>query len=131
MRVNEYDILMKRAYGFYKTGLYQLDHGLFDLAAFSFEQYLQLFLKAILLKNGIDFPRIHGVRALLRLFIDLRKNETTRLESLMDKYELELSLLEDAYITSRYIPKEFSESEVRKLLKAVEEIVDEIKRIDP
>ena len=131
MKIDEYRILLKRAEGFYKTALFQLDNGLFDLAAFSLEQYLKLFLKAVLLKNGIDFPRIHGVRALIRLLIDLRKNQSYKLSSLLDKYELELSLLEDAYITSRYIPKEFTESELRKIMKALEEIVGEIKRIDP
>jgi len=44
----------------------------------------------------------------------LKKNQSDKLSSLLDKYELELSLLEDAYITSRYIPKEFTESELRK-----------------
>ena len=61
----------------------------------------------------------------------MRKNQSYKLSSLLDKYELELSLLEDAYITSRYIPKEFTESELRKIMKALEEIVGEIKRIDP
>jgi len=131
LKIDEYRILLKRAEGFYKTALFQLDNGLFDLAAFSLEQYLKLFLKAVLLKNGVDFPRIHGVRALIRLLIDLKKNQSDKLSSLLDKYELELSLLEDAYITSRYIPKEFTESELRKIMKALEEIVDEIKRIDP
>ena len=55
MKIDEYRILLKRAEGFYKTALFQLDNGLFDLAAFSLEQYLQLFIKAVLLKNGVDF----------------------------------------------------------------------------
>ena len=131
MKIDEYRIFLKRAGGFYKTALFQLDNGLFDLAAFSLEQYLKLFLKAVLLENGVYFPRIPGVRALIRLLIDLKKNQFSKLSSLLDKYELELSLLEDAYITSRYIPKEFTESELRKIMKALEEIVDEIKRIDP
>jgi len=63
--------------------------------------------------------------------MDLKKNQSYKLSSILDKYELELSLLKDAYITSRYIPKEFTESELRKIMKALEEIVDEIKRIDP
>ena len=61
----------------------------------------------------------------------MRKNQSYKLSSLLDKYELELSLLEDAYITSRYILKEFMESKLRKIMKALEEIVGEIKRIDP
>lgn len=43
---------------------------------------------------------------------------------------LELGILEDAYITSRYIAKEFKKEEVEKLKIAVEEVMENVTRND-
>jgi len=77
-RKDEEKNLLRRAERFIETAEYQLSRGFYDLAVFSLEQALQLFLKAKLLANGVDYPRTHSVRALLEA-------------------------LEDAYITSRYV----------------------------
>ena len=39
---------------------------------------------------------------------------------------LELGLLEDAYITSRYAMREFTKQETEKLIKAVKEIMKNV-----
>ena len=46
-----------------------MDRGFHDLAAFSLEQSLQLFLKAKLLAEGVEYPRTHSVRALLEILL--------------------------------------------------------------
>ena len=43
---------------------------------------------------------------------------------LLKKKQLELSLLEDVYVTSRYIPKEIKREEVLELLAFVEEVIN-------
>ncbi len=115
---------MRRSKEFYETALMQIDKGFLGLAALSLEQSLQLFLKAKLLENGLDYPRTHSIRRLLELLaevIDMPLSQ--KINQLIDKYSLELALLEDAYVTSRYIPRDFRKDDVLKLKKAVEEVM--------
>ncbi|MEM1611060.1 MAG: HEPN domain-containing protein [Sulfolobales archaeon] len=61
--LEEYRYLMERSRRFYETAIMQIDRGFYDLAVFSFEQSLQIFLKACLLKLGVDYLRTHSVRS--------------------------------------------------------------------
>ena len=45
--------LLKRSGDFLETAEYQINRGFYDLAAFSLEQALQLFLKAKVLAEGL------------------------------------------------------------------------------
>ncbi len=105
-RLEEYGRLRERSKRFYDTALLQIEKGYYDLAAFSLEQSLQLFLKAQLLKAGADYPRTHSVRVLLEMLSELLGNP--RLKDLLGSYSLELAALEDVYITARYVAREFN-----------------------
>jgi HEPN domain-containing protein len=126
-RKDEVEILLTRAREFLKTAEYQIDNCLYNLAAFNLEQSLQLFLKAKLLENGMEYPRTHSIRTLLQLLSDI-VGEKYRdiLKNMLDKYLLELGILEDAYISSRYLVREFKKEEVEKLRKAVEELMNNV-----
>ncbi len=126
-RREEKEHLLKRSKNFLETAEYQISKGFYDLAAFSLEQALQLFLKAKILAEGVDYPRTHSVRVLLEILSDLvSENKKTGVKEILDKYLLELSVLEDAYITSRYIMREFTKQEVEKLAKSVKEIMKDV-----
>jgi len=99
----------------------QVERGFYDLAVFSLEQGLQLFLKAYLLKLGADYPRTHSVRKLLELIYKVSGNEA--ISDLLRKFSVELGALEDAYITSRYVSRSYSLEEVERLKKVVEEVM--------
>jgi len=45
---------------------------------------------------------------------------------MLQSYLLELGILEDAYITSRYVMREFTKKETEKLTKAVKEIMENV-----
>ena len=116
--------LLKRSTGFLETVEYQIGRGFYDLATFSLEQALQLFLKAKVLAEGADYQRIHSVRTLLELLSDLvPKNKKSTIAGILENYLLELGMLEDAYITSMYVMREFTKQEAEKLAKAVKEIL--------
>ncbi|MGC9072334.1 MAG: HEPN domain-containing protein [Acidilobus sp.] len=117
----DYRYLVERSRRFYETALVQLDRGFYDLAAFSLEQALQLFLKAFLLRLGVDYPRTHSVRRLLELIHQITGRQ--EVGELLRRLTLELALLEDAYVTSRYVPRDFSKEEVMKLKDAVDEVM--------
>jgi len=116
--------LIERSRRFLETAEYQIDRGFYDLAAFSLEQALQPFLKSRLLENGVDYLRTHSVRTLLEILqrvVSEDKKEVVR--DALSEYLLELGILEDAYITSRYVMREFREEEVRRLLQVVKEVM--------
>jgi HEPN domain-containing protein len=116
--------LLKRSKDFLETAEYQIGKGFYDLAAFSLEQALQLFLKAKVLAEGVDYPRTHSVRALLEILLELVPvDKKSSVKGVLENYLLELGVLEDAYITSRYLMREFTRQEVEKLAKAVKEIM--------
>lgn len=120
----EAERLLDRSKKFLDTADYQIERGFYDLAAFSLEQSLQLFLKARLLEYGADYPRTHGARVLLEILASIApESKRDVIRSLISKYILELGVLEDAYITSRYIMRNFERAEVERLKKAVVEVM--------
>jgi HEPN domain-containing protein len=100
--------------------LLQAERGMYDLAVFSLEQSLQLFLKAAPLKEGVEFPRTHGVRRLLSILAELTGSD--EIKQLLTSYSLELGILEDAYIVSRYFPRSYTGEEFERLRAAVERV---------
>lgn len=119
--------LLKRSRDFLETAEYQISRGFYDLAAFSLEQALQLFLKAKLLAQGINYPRTHSVRVLLEMLSELvPENKKSVVRGILENYLLELGVLEDAYITSRYVMREFTKQEVEKLAKAVKRVMENV-----
>ena len=96
----------------------QIKRGFYDLAVFSLEQSLQLYLKACLLKLGL--ARTHSVRKLLELIHEITKHN--EIKEILTRFSVELGALEDAYITSRYIARSYSFEEADRLKKVVEEI---------
>jgi len=126
--VDEVESLLRRSREFLETAHYQASNGFYDLAAFSLEQSLQLFLKAKLIQNGVEYPRHHGVRTLMEILIKVLTDETkTVLKRILDKYLLEFGMLEDAYISSRYITREFRKEEIEKLKEAVDAVLKNVR----
>ncbi len=124
MRMDEFKYLLRRSQEFYESAVMQFNRGFYGLAAFSLEQSLQLLLKAKLLECGAGYPRVHGVRRLLSILSEIIKGEgRDALMEVLRRYSLELALLEDVYITARYVPKEFTAEDVRKLRKVVDEVM--------
>jgi HEPN domain-containing protein len=119
-RVEEFEVLLRRSESFYVTALLQAERGMYDLAVFSLEQSLQLFLKAALLKEGVEFPRTRGVRRLLSILAELTGSD--EIKQLLTSHSLELSILEDAYIVSRYFPRSYTGEEFERLRAAVERV---------
>jgi HEPN domain-containing protein len=125
-KLEEYEALLKRSDGFLETALMQARAGMYDLAVFSLEQSLQLFLKATLLRVGADYPRTHSMRRLLMLLTEVTGR--SELRELASRYSVELGALEDAYISSRYIPRIYTKDEFERLRAVVEEVRTNVER---
>jgi len=126
-RREEEEHLLGRSKQFLETAEYQMTRGLWGLAVFSLEQALQLFLKSRTLAGGADFPRTHSVRALMEILSDLAPEEKkSSIKSILNNYLLELGMLEDAYITSRYLPREFKKEEAERIMKLVKLVMENV-----
>jgi HEPN domain-containing protein len=127
-RKEEAEHLLKRSKEFLETAEYQMSRGLHGIAVFSLEQALQLFLKSKMLTAGADYPRTHGVRTLLEILSDVESDEKKRsIKHMLSDYLFELGMLEDAYITSRYVMREFTREEAQRLTKTVKEVMNNVK----
>jgi HEPN domain-containing protein len=124
--IEEYKYLLERSRRFLETAELQLDRGFYDLAVFSLEQSLQLYLKAYLLKLGLGSAKTRSIRRLLELIYKITNSEEIR--NTITNYAVELSSLEDAYITSRYVAREYCEEEARKLLQTVRGVMSIVGR---
>ncbi|MEM4640304.1 MAG: HEPN domain-containing protein [Thermofilaceae archaeon] len=123
----EYECLLERSRRFYETARMQIERGFFDLAAFSLERPLQLYLKAVLLKLGLEYPRTHSVRRLMELLYEVKECE--EIKTLLSKFSVEIGALEDAYITSRCVARAYTFDEVARLERVVRELVDAIGKV--
>jgi HEPN domain-containing protein len=127
-RKEEEERLLKRSRDFLETSEYQKRTGIYDLAIFSIEQALQLFLKSQIMTHGAEYPRTHSVRVLLEILSAVvPENKKPIIKGILDDYLMELGMLEDAYITSRYVSRDFTKSEAERLTKAVNEIIKLVK----
>jgi HEPN domain-containing protein len=120
---DEVEHLERRAREFLRTADYQAGEEMYGLGIFSLEQALQLFLKSRLLLHGVDYPRTHGLRRLLEILASVSSEDEPRIRRLLKERALELSFLEDAYISSRYLLREFEEEEYRRVRAVVEEVI--------
>ncbi len=119
----EVEHLLRRSGEFLETARLQLERGFYGLAVFSLEQSLQMFLKAKLLESGVDYPRTHSVRRLLEMLAEVSPNLAEAARGVLERFMLELGMLEDAYITSRYVPREFRREDAERLMAVVEEVI--------
>lgn len=126
VKKDEMELLLKRSKRFLETAEYQFDIGYYDLAMFSLEQASQLFLKAKLLENGVDYPRSRSVAALLEMLGKVAEEKREAVETLMEKYLTESGLLEDAYITSKYVAREYRREEVKKAMESVKTVMKSV-----
>jgi len=118
---SEVESLRKRFREYMETYQFHLSKNMYALAMFDLEQALQLYVKAKLLEEGVLYPKTHNVRRLLELLAEIRNDGT--LKKMIKDYAVELKLLEEAYIASRYVATEFKKDEVLRVEKVVNKVV--------
>jgi len=111
--------LIKRSERFFVNALKDFEEKEYDIAMFNLEQSLQLFLKAKILLKGIQFPKTHEIEKLIEFLSKIEKEI-----KLSEKEKKVLKNLEQAYISSRYLPFSFSEEDVKDAIELVKKIRD-------
>jgi len=108
------DFLLKRAKDFLTTAEYHFSKEMYHLVAFDLEQATQLYLKYLLFRKLKQFPPTHSLRELLKAVGKVYRKEK-EVEKLIQKNIHLIADLEQAYISSRYLPAEFSQNQVKEL----------------
>jgi len=114
------DILRKRAESFLRNALYLIGIGDNNLAMFNLEQYCQLILKYKSLVIKGSYPRTHSLRRLIRELGEFDSRILTLVNDVKNIHYI--ARLEEAYITSRYLPIEYTSEEVNDIVKFVMEV---------
>lgn len=83
---------------------------------FFVEQAIQLYIKYILAKVFEDYPKTHRLKVLLHEFSKIDE----KVEKFYEDYADVIDLVEEAYITARYLGKEYSEKSAKKALEMLE-----------
>ncbi|HWP31856.1 MAG TPA: HEPN domain-containing protein [Fimbriimonadales bacterium] len=116
------DFLKQRAKDFWEEADILKKNRKYNLAAFHLEQACQLWLKYLIQKNTGEFPKTHSFERLINEFVRVYP-ESEPLSVFFHKSPLFFSTLEDAYITSRYLPKEYSEELIEEIQKYAIEFI--------
>ncbi len=127
MRREEGEFLRKRAERFLDLGGRLLDEGTLDLAAFNLHQAAELILKYALFRVVGDYPRTHSIKRLLRLLA--RATGEEGIMNFLRENVDRVANLENAYVTSRYLPAEFMREEVENLRAATISIFGLVGRV--
>jgi len=114
--------LKRRAIGFLEDAKSDYSRECYDLVLFHVEQFIQLYSKYLLYRRIGDYPK---TRSLTRLIRDLIKvYEDCKLREFYEKNLEMLYLLEEAYISSRYIPREYDKEIAKRVLDFAEKIME-------
>lgn len=121
-------ILRRRAESFLKDAVVDFERGDYDLALFHVEQFIQLSLKRLLYAKLGDYPKKRSVVRLLGEVLKLYDDE--KLKTFYEENLEKLYLLEEAYVTSRYLPREYDRRIAEKMLRFAEEFREVLKCVE-
>ncbi len=124
----EISFLEKRAKSFLRDANFAIKEKRWFAAAFHLEQSCQLYLKYYLFKKLKDFPKTHSIVHLLEL-IGKSYNKEKEIKKILEENKEIISDLEEAYLTSRYLPVEFYEEQIKKMKNFVQKLIIFLKKL--
>ncbi|MCD6244798.1 MAG: HEPN domain-containing protein [Candidatus Korarchaeota archaeon] len=119
--IDEIRLLRRRSKAFLERAIDSLNSGDYDIASFLSEQAVQLYLKSLLLEKLGDYPRTHSISTLLSIIKEIPSCD--RLMELLERSRTEIRLMEDAYIASRYLAREYTREEAEVLVNLAKEVL--------
>ncbi len=123
-----FELLKKRALSFFRNAQSDYEHGEYDLVLFHVEQSIQLYSKYLLYRRIGDYPNTHSIIKLLKDVAKVYAYE--ELNRFMNNNLEALYLLEEAYISSRYLPREYDLDIAARILKLGENILGVFKCLE-
>ena len=120
--------LKKRAEEFFEVAKDLIKKEMYPLAAFNLDQAAQLYLKYYLFLEIRRYPKTHSLKKLLTALGEVYKKKN-KVEKMKEENINLISDLEQAYITSRYLPAEFTKKQVENMEKWVEELINFLNKL--
>ncbi|MET1160263.1 MAG: HEPN domain-containing protein [Thermoprotei archaeon] len=117
-----FELLKRRALSFLRDARFDLEHGDYDLTLFHVDQFIQLYSKYLIYKKIGDYPKTHGIVRLLRELSRIYDN--CGLKDIINNYLETLYLIEESYISSRYLPREYDRELALKILEFANKIYE-------
>jgi HEPN domain-containing protein len=114
--------LKRRAFAFLEDARSDFMREEYDLVLFHVEQFVQLYLKHLLYLKLGEFPKTHSPSELFKLLARVYNREEV-IGFYRENLDM-LNLLEDAYISSRYLPRTFSREVAERALAFSERLLE-------
>jgi HEPN domain-containing protein len=128
MSYREVNLLRGRSLRMLDSAKRCLASGDYDIAAFMADQAVQLYLKSMILELSGEMPRTHSIRQLFNaLRIVLGKPDD--IDQFVSRSRSLIIRLEDAYINSRYVSREYEREEAEELACFAEEAITFVKSL--
>lgn len=123
-------LLMQRSERFLENVKHNFEIGFLDIAAFSLEQSIELFLKSKVLEKAGDFPHTQNIRTLMQTLFEQSSQRCSEIvKSHLDKHGIILVAIQDAYITSRYFAINIEKNDLDKMIQVVQEIIHDLRHV--
>jgi HEPN domain-containing protein len=122
------NFLKTRAESFFKNAKDLIKKEEYPLAAFNLEQAAQLYLKYYLYLKIRRYPKTHSLGELLKA-IGKVYNKKSKVKELIEKNANIIADLDQAYLTSRYLPAEFFKSQLENMKKFVGSLIIFLKKL--
>ena len=123
------DFLKRKAEAFLEDADYDISRGEWFLAAFHLEQTIQLYLKYYLFLKLGDYPKVHSLEELLRELEKVYPKDKKKIEKIRKEKASVIGDLDQAYITSRYLPVEFNKFQVMEMMKFTENFIKFLEKL--
>ncbi|MGC8665037.1 MAG: HEPN domain-containing protein [Nitrososphaeria archaeon] len=116
------EYLRNNAIDFLEEAEENIKKGKFNIAVFNLEMSLQLALRYELYQQTGSFQKTHDLKKLLSQIIDLTGNK--ELVEILKNESVTLDLIEQAYISARYLPVQYSKDAAQRADLTVRRILN-------
>ncbi|MGB9659693.1 MAG: HEPN domain-containing protein [Nitrososphaerales archaeon] len=128
MSYREVDLLRNRSLRMLSSARRSLLDRDYDIAAFMADQAIQLYLKSVILELTGEVPRVHAVRQLMYALKELL-GKSNLFDDFVKENRSLLIRLEESYISSRYLPREYEREEAEELINFSEKVIEFVKSV--
>lgn len=122
------DFLKKRAESFWRDAKFAISEKRWNSAAFHLEQVCQLYLKYYLYLKIRRYPKTHSLKELLR-GIGRSYQKRKAVENILKEKASVIGDLEQAYLTARYLPVEFSKYQIENMFDFTKKLIAFLKKL--
>lgn len=122
------NFLKEKAEDFFDDAKYNISKKKWFLAAFHLHQTCQLYLKYYLYLKLRRYPKTHSLEELLKGIGKVYSKEK-EIEKILKEKASQIGDLDQAYLTARYLPVEFSQNRIENMLSFTKDLLKFLKKL--